>query len=109
LFVLFIPSKDKNGADIPVGEDQRIWADSAGDLLSSLFGGSTEMPAAKGKWHNEKTNKIITEEIILIHSYAKQVDSEDEQKIGELARFPASHGKAIEARRDCYLDRWSVS
>jgi hypothetical protein len=57
LFVLFIPSKDKDGKDL---NDQPMWADAAGDLLAELFGGATIMPPARGKWFNEESKQIIT-------------------------------------------------
>jgi hypothetical protein len=95
LFVLFIPSKDKDGHTLPKGQDQQMWADAAGDVLTRSFGGSTEMPKAKGKWLNDETNMIVTEEIILIHSYAKQADSDNERKLGELARFLHRMGKEL--------------
>ncbi len=41
LFVLFVPSKDKNGKDVA---DQALWANGAGDLFTRLFGGATQMP-----------------------------------------------------------------
>lgn len=84
LIVLFIPSKDKNGNDLG---DQEMWADAAGHLLSTLFGGATEMPTAKGKWLNEETGQIITEDVVLIHCYVRGSHLNDEGRIRELARF----------------------
>jgi hypothetical protein len=84
LFVLFIPSKDKLGNDL---SDQEIWADTAGNLLSELFGGATIMPPAKGKWFNEETSETITEQVVLIHSYARPSHASDEDKLRQLARF----------------------
>lgn len=49
LFVLFIPSKTKDGDDLPGGEDQQQWAAAVGDVLTEVYGGATEMPIAKGK------------------------------------------------------------
>jgi hypothetical protein len=86
LFVLFIPSKTKNGKDLPAGQDQQLWADAAGDMLSAIFGGATEMPPAKGKWMNDN-GKIITEEVLLVHSYARQEHAEDEKRLNMLAEF----------------------
>src|SRR5262249_49078990 len=93
LFVLFIPSKDKDGGPLPRGEDQQLWADAAGDLLARIFGGATIMPPAKGKWLNEETATIITEEVVLVHSYARGGDAADEQKLMELAKFLHRMGK----------------
>lgn len=87
LFVLFIPSKDKDGNDLPAGQDQQLWANAAGDLLTTLFGGSTQMPPAKGKWLNEETGSIITEEIVLVHSYARESHASDEARLSNLAEF----------------------
>ena len=93
LFVLFIPSVDGMGKALPSGQDQQMWASAAGDVLSRLFGGSTQMPPAKGKWLNDKTNKIITEEIVLVHSYASETDAENPAKLTELAKFLHRMGK----------------
>ncbi|HVS36171.1 MAG TPA: hypothetical protein VMS17_11370 [Gemmataceae bacterium] len=92
LFVLFIPSKTDKGKDLPRGEDQKQWADAAGDMLTDQFGGSTEMPAAKGKWKNDD-GEIITEPVILVHSYAQQSHVEDDAKMEELAKFLHRMGK----------------
>lgn len=93
LFILFIPSKDKNGGPLPRGEDQQLWADAAGDLLARFFGGATIMPPAKGKWLNEETDAIITEDIVLVHSYARDSDAADEGKLRKLAEFLHRMGK----------------
>jgi hypothetical protein len=93
LFVLFIPSKDKDGNDLPAGQEQQLWANAAGDLLTNLFGGSTQMPPAKGKWLNDETNEIITEEIVLIHSYARGSHANDEERLRKLAEFLHRMGK----------------
>lgn len=84
LFILFIPTKDKNSKDLP---DPELWRSGAGDLLTSLFGGATEMPPAKGKWYNEDTKKIVPESIVLIHSYASEAKANDENRIKALAMF----------------------
>lgn len=93
LFVLFIPSKDKNGNDLPAGQDQQMWANAAGDLLTTLFGGSTQMSPAKGKWLNEETGEIITEEVVLVHSYARGGHANDEVRLRTLAEFLHRMGK----------------
>jgi hypothetical protein len=93
LFVLFIPSKDKEGNALPLGQDQQLWADAAGDLLTELFTGATIMPPAKGKWLNPETKKIITEEVVLVHSYARARDAADEEKLVKLAQFLHRMGK----------------
>lgn len=90
LFVLFIPSKDKDGNDL---SDQEMWANAAGDLLSELFGGATIMPPAKGKWFNDETKQIITEQVILIHCYARPSYAKDVDRLKQLARFLHRMGK----------------
>jgi len=84
LFVLFIPSKDKDDNDL---HDQPLWANAAGDLFTKLFGGATEMPPARGKWYNEESGEIITEDVILLHSYARAGDAADDDKIRQIAGF----------------------
>ncbi len=84
LFVLFIPSKDKNDKDL---RDVELWASAAGEKLTELFGGATEMPPAKGKWFNDQSNKVIRESVVLIHSYATEAKANDEKRIRTLAEF----------------------
>lgn len=84
LFILFIPSKDKNGKDL---NDVELWTSAAGDTLTEIFGGATEMPPAKGKWYNDETEKVIPESVVLIHSYASEAKANDENRINALALF----------------------
>jgi hypothetical protein len=87
LLVLFIPSKDKDGNDLPGNEDQDMWANTAADLLSRVFGGATIMPPARGSWLNDETNEVITEQVVLVHCYARASHVNDEGRLGQLARF----------------------
>lgn len=80
-----------------LGNDQQLWADAAGDLLTELYGGSTQMPAAKGKWFNDETSEVITEKVVLLHSYAPLGHAEDEARLGKLARF--LHRMGIETQQ----------
>jgi len=90
LLVLFIPSKDKDGNDL---KDQDVWASSAGKLLSDLYGGSTNMPPAQGRWYNEETQETITETVILVHCYLRQGAVNDEEKYKKVAEFLHRMGK----------------
>ena len=92
MIVLFIPSKTDKGKELPHGEDQKLWADAAGRVLAEQFGGSTEMPVAKGMWLNDD-GEIISEPVILMHSYARQSHVEDDAKMEKLARFLHRMGK----------------
>ncbi len=92
LFVVFIPSKTKDGDDLPQGEDQQQWAEAVGDLLAQVYGGATEVPVAKGKWLNDD-GKIITEEVILIHSYVRPSQMDDDGKLRQVARILHRMGK----------------
>lgn len=92
LFVLFIPSKTKDGDDLPGGEDQQQWAEAVGDVLTEVYGGATEMPMAKGKWLNDD-GKIITEDVILIHSYVRPRHMKEEARLQRVARILHRMGK----------------
>jgi hypothetical protein len=87
LFVLFIPSKTGAGKDLPATESQRLWADAAGRMLTEEFTGATEMPIAKGLWQNPKTKEIVSEDVILIHSYAEPSRAKDPARLERLAEF----------------------
>ena len=90
LFVLFIPSRDKNSNLL---NDHDIWSRNAAKLVTELFGGATKMPMATGMWMNDETNTIVEEEIVLIHSYARESDVKDEAKLKKLANFLHGMGK----------------
>lgn len=92
LIVVFIPSKTKDGEDLPAGEDQQQWAEAVGDVLTEVYGGATEMPIAKGKWLNDD-GKIITEEVILIHSYVRPSHMEEEGRLQQFAKILHRMGK----------------
>ena len=70
-----------------------VWANTAGDVLTELFGGATILPPAKGKWLNEESKTIITEAVVLVHSYARGVDANNEGKVAALAKFLHRMGK----------------
>jgi hypothetical protein len=106
LFVLFIPSKDKDGKGL---NDTELWTSAAGDKLTDLFGGATEMPPAKGKWFNEESKKIITESVVLIHSYASEAMANDENRIKCIGRISSSDGQRNEPRRSGRCHRRGVS
>jgi hypothetical protein len=92
LFVVFIPSKTKDGDDLPAGEDQQMWADAVSDVLTRQFGGATIMPVAKGKWGNDE-REIITEEVVLVHSYAQPSHAEEENRLHQIAVILHRMGK----------------
>lgn len=93
LFVLFIPSKDKDGNEL---SDQDMWASAAADMFTRIFGGATEMPPAKGKWYNEQSGEVITESVVLVHSYARN-SAISEKNLKHVAEF--SHRMGRETRQ----------
>ena len=84
LFIVFVPSKDKDGIDLA---DHHQWVEGAARMLGHLFGGSTIMPPARGTWLNPETNELIVEEVVLVHSYATRADAEAPAKLEDLGRF----------------------
>ena len=50
------------------------------------------MPVARGKWLNDD-GKIISEDVILIHSYAPQSRAEDEERLHRIAIILHRMGK----------------
>lgn len=85
LFVLIVPSKAKKRNGLPKGQSQELWASEIGDELSTLFSGVTQMPPAQGKYFSTSENAVVSEQVILIHSYASVKDAEDKEKLGKLA------------------------
>ena len=52
------------------------------------------MPVARGKWRNDD-DVTITEDVVLLHSYASQKDAEDEGKLHQLAVHLHRMGKTL--------------
>ncbi|MEJ7593060.1 MAG: hypothetical protein WKF77_16055 [Planctomycetaceae bacterium] len=68
LVILFIPTKDNNGKELP---DSDMWLHGAITVLSKQFGGATVMAPADGAWYNPDTKEVIREKVHLVHSYGK--------------------------------------
>jgi len=85
LFILFIPTKTKDGEPI---QSPEVWVDEAAGMFSELFGGATEI-AAKGCWKNPETGKLIREDVMLVQSYTTAelgLDSSSLNTINEFCR-----------------------
>ena len=68
LFVLFVPSVDRDGKPI---EHER-WVDEALTVLATLFRGATAYPRGRGKWRDdERGGKLVTDEPTMVISYAE--------------------------------------
>jgi len=91
LLVLFVPSADRDGQ--PVAE-QASWVDDALAALGTLFGGATAYPRARGVWRDdERDGALVFDEPVVMHCYTTPDDVEDEDKLGELARFCRRMGR----------------
>ena len=91
LLVLFVPSADRDGH--PVAE-QASWVDDALATLGTLFGGATAYPRARGVWRDdERDGALVFDEPVVMHCYTTPDDVEDEDKLGELARFCRRMGR----------------
>jgi hypothetical protein len=91
LLVLFVPSADRDG--MPVAE-QSSWVDDALATLGTLFGGATAYPRARGVWRDDERNgTLVFDEPVVMHCYTTPDDVEDEDKLGELARFCRRMGR----------------
>ena len=64
---LYLPSKDRDGRDIP---DVARWISEAKGLLADIGGGYTALPPFDGGWLNEK-GALIEEEVFLLYAYIK--------------------------------------
>lgn len=90
LIVLWIPSADRDGEDLP---DQDKWSTAALDLFAELYGGATAMPPADGIWRDEDRGKVIRESPILIHCYVTEEQAHDRKAQGKLGAFCRKMGK----------------
>lgn len=68
LFVLFVPSVDRDGKPI----DHERWVDKALTVFATFFGGATAYPRGRGKWRDdERGGKLVTDEPTMVISYAE--------------------------------------
>lgn len=90
LFILFVPSRDKNGVELA---DHHQWVEAAAKLMGRLFGGSTIMPPARGAWLNPETDELIMEDVVLVHSYTESAQATEPDVLEEIGRFVHRLGK----------------
>lgn len=75
LFVLFVPSVDREGAPI----DHERWVDALLTTFARLFRGATAYPRGVGKWRDdERGGVLVTDEPTIVTSYADPVDVSDD-------------------------------
>lgn len=66
-FTIYIPNKDKGGAEIG---NQRKWVLEALGLLTELNGGATAMPQTEGVWGNDE-GEPIWEHPVVVYSFIR--------------------------------------
>jgi hypothetical protein len=81
--VIFIPSVDKDGAEI----DQQGWRDRALDELARIFRGATALPPGRGAWRADD-GSIILEDTAVVFSVTdpNDVTAANLQALGRFAR-----------------------
>jgi hypothetical protein len=71
LIVVFVPSKDRDGA----GVDQDYWVGEVLQSLGRLFRGATAYPHGRGVWRDDaRGGVLIEEEPVIVFSYASPAD-----------------------------------
>jgi hypothetical protein len=91
LIVLFIPSVDRDETSI----DQDRWTARALEVLGILFGGATAFPRARGVWRDdERDERLVWDEPVVIHCYASAPDVRQERKQRVLGEFCNEMGRA---------------
>lgn len=69
LFVLFVPSRDRD--DRPI--DQDAWVARSLEALGKLFGGATAYPQGRGVWRDdEQGGKLLFDEPVVIQAYTSE-------------------------------------
>jgi hypothetical protein len=91
LIVLFVPSVDRDEKPI----DQDRWTARALEILGTLFGGATAFPRARGVWRDdEREQRLVWDEPVVIHCYASAPDVRTERKQRLLGEFCNEMGRA---------------
>lgn len=66
LFVLFVPSHDRDGQSI----DQDHWVSEALKALGTLFGGATAYPKGRGVWRDDtRGGALLFDQPVVIQCY----------------------------------------
>jgi len=95
LFVLFVPSVDRDGK--PIEHDR--WVDRALTILGTLFRGATAYPRGRGKWRDdERGGKLVTDEptMVILYAEPKAVTPANLKRLREFPHRPgreANQGK----------------
>lgn len=95
LVILFVPSRTADGKELPKGQSQELWAEAARKELTEMFDGATEMPPAMGSWTNPETEEIVSEKVVLVHSYTSASKVQDAQNLKKLAAFLHRMGRVL--------------
>jgi hypothetical protein len=83
LFVLFVPSADRYGAEI----DHDHWVEEALATFGKLFRGATAYPRARGVWRDDdRGGELVFEQPTIDTCYANP-DDVDDAALGELRSF----------------------
>jgi hypothetical protein len=89
LLVVFVPSKDRDGAPI----EQDHWVDEVLTTLGKLFRGATAYPQGRGVWRDdERGGVLISEEPVIVFSYVAG-DNLTSAALGELYRTLSRMGR----------------
>jgi hypothetical protein len=68
LFLLFVPSVDRDGKAI----DHERWVDEALTAFATLFRGATAYPRGRGMWRDdERGGRLVSDEPTMVISYAE--------------------------------------
>ncbi len=90
---LFIPSVGRDGQEV----EQEFWREQALAVLGRAFRGATAFPPGRGVWRDdEREGQLLFEQIVLVTSYAREVDV-TEESMRELRGFLHQMGR--EARQ----------
>jgi len=65
-FALYLPDQDCFGKEL---EDAERWIQEACYILTTITGGATRLPPAKGMWLNRTTGQIIQETTHVVFTY----------------------------------------
>jgi len=69
LFVLFVPSRDRD--DTPI--DQERWVKESLEVLGKLLGGATAYPKGRGVWRDDdQGGKLLVDEPVIIQAYTRE-------------------------------------
>ena len=100
-FAIYLPDRDADNQPI---QSMGKWLDEAVVLMSQINGGCTRLPASKGAWFNQISEKLVLEDTVVIYSYLLD-PQRFADRFDEIVEFLHTYGR--ETNQDSVMAEFS--